>query len=69
LLTPGKNQVGDYYFMNNPIALYDNRILIVFHVHLLQHLVKDDEQFFFGDWLKDIVISFYRIAFQSKLRR
>ena len=43
----GKNQIGDQYFLNTLITLYNNRILILFRFYLLQQFVKGEEEFFF----------------------
>lgn len=40
----GKSQIGDQYFLNPLIALYDNRILILFQFNLLQQFIKGEEQ-------------------------
>ena len=39
----GKHQIGEQYFLNPLIALYDDRILFFFRFDLLQQLIKGEE--------------------------
>ncbi|MNV94008.1 hypothetical protein D3C71_1887570 [compost metagenome] len=43
----GKGQVGNQYFLNPHITLYDKRILILFRLYMFEYFVKGEEQFLF----------------------